>query len=430
MGNQCTSGNGSQSRLDKRSDFYEPPDKPALPTKVTRECSANHGAGPDSPPTYNGSVSPIVLESGSHMLQAGFAGKDAPAFICPNNIQNEDFKIGLDLIKMKKDNYIGSTAQEWRGILTYPMERGIVKNWDEMEKVWEHTFKDLGVNARDHNVLLSEALMSPKDKLPWREKVAEMLFETFNAPALYLSLQPVLAMYANGRTSGLMVDCGDGITQIVPIYEGYMLPQATQRINLAGSDITAQMQSLMADRGDYLTSSIHMEIVRDMKEKTSYVALDFEKEMQKYMPLETRYELPDGKSIVIGTERFKCSEPLFQPSLVGVKSMGIHEATHDSIKRCEELNIRKLMYGNIVLVGGTTLCQGFAERMDKEMSCMAPASWEVKVSAPPERNYSTWIGGSILASLSIMQQMWISRQEYEEYGSLIVHRKCTYPNIS
>jgi len=320
-------------------------------------------------------------------------------------------------------------AQDWRGILTYPVERGIVLNWDEMEKVWEHMFQDLGVNTQDHNVLLAETLLNPKDKLPWREKAAEMLFETFNVPAMHMTLQPVLAMYASGRTSGIVVDCGDGVTQMVPIYECYMLPQASTRINLAGTDVTSHMKALMAEKGNYRTSSIDVEIVRDMKEKTCFVALDFEKELQKYTPLDTQYELPDGQNIVLGTERFKCSEPLFKPRLVGMESKGIHEATQDSIQRCEEFNIRKDMYSNIILAGGTALCQGFAERMDKEMTSMAPAGWDVKVIAPPERKYSTWIGGSILASLSTFRQTWISRQEYEEFGSLIVHKKCYYPNI-
>ncbi len=139
--------------------------------------------------------------------------------------------------------------------------------------------------------------------------------------------------------------------------------------------------------------------------------------------LEKSYELPDGQVITIGNERFRCPESLFQPAQLGMEHSGIHETTFNSIMKCD-VDIRKDLYANTVLSGGTTMFPGIADRMQKEMTALAPPTMKIKIIAPPERKYSVWIGGSILASLSTFQQMWISKQEYDDSGPGIVHRKC------
>jgi len=267
---------------------------------------------------------------------------------------------------------------------------------------------------------LPEASLNPKAN---REKMTEIMFEKFHVGGMYVANSACCSLLASGRTTGIVLDSGDSVTHVVPNYESYALPHAAYRLNHAGSNVTDYLIKILSERA----LSINRDTVNDIKEKLSYVALDFNKEMQTpASSVEKNYTLPDGKVVTIGNERFRCAEALFQTAIMGIEFAGvdgIHNMLSNSISKCST-EIQSNLYDNIVLSGGNSMIPGFTERMHKELTALAPADTKINIIAPADRINSVWIGGSILALQPIFQEQWIVKKEYDEHGFSIVHRKC------
>jgi len=364
---------------------------------------------------------PVVIDNGSGVIKAGFAGDQIPKAHFPSYVGRPKH-IRVMAGALEGDMFIGPRAEEYRGLLNirYPMEHGIVEDWNDMEQIWQYIYskEQLATFSEEHPVLLTEAPLNPRRN---REKSAEIFFEQFNVPALFISMQAVLSLYATGRTTGVVLDAGDGVTHSVPIYEGFALPHSVMRTDLAGRDVTRYLQLLLKREGCNFKTTAEQEIVKQIKENVCYLALNPQKE-ESGEGEKTRYTLPDGSILEIGNAKFRAPELLFRPDLVGEEYYGLHEVLAFAIQK-SDMDLRRTLYSNIVLSGGSTLYKGFGDRLLSEIKKLAPKEIKIRISAPQERLYSTWIGGSILASLDTFKKMWVSKKEYEDEGPRAIHRK-------
>ncbi|CEO59980.1 Actin-like protein [Penicillium cataractarum] len=370
---------------------------------------------------------PIVIDNGSGTIRAGFAGEEIPSCYFPSFVGRPKHPRVM-AGGLEGDSFIGQRAQDLRGLLKirYPLEHGIVTNWEDMESIWHYVYEnELKTLPEEHPVLLTEPPLNPRAN---RDMAAQLMFEAFNVPALYMSIQAVLSLYASGRTTGVVLDSGDGVSHAVPVFEGFAIPNSIRRIDVAGRDVTEQMQLLLRKAGHVLHTSAEKEVVRMIKEKVCYVSLDPKREEKEWMNSYHKsdakaidYTLPDGHKIKIGQERYRAPEILFDPELIGLEYPGVHQIVQDAITRTD-LDLRKSLYLNIVLSGGSTLCKNFPDRLMREIKRLAVEDMKIRISAPAERKYTTWIGGSILAGLSTFRKMWVSADEWHEDPEIIFKR--------
>lgn len=284
----------------------------------------------------------------------------------------------------------------------------------------KHVYSKPNLNAQreDHPVLLTEAPLNPRQN---RDKIAEIFFETFRAPAIFFAPPAVLSLYASGRTTGVVLDVGEGVTHAVPVYEGFALPHSVTRSDVAGRDVTRQMQLLLRRSGLTFTTTAEADLVKRMKEESCYVTRTNTVDDTAEKDSRTQYQLPDGQAVTLSSERYQAPNILFDPSLIGSEEPGVADILVDSIMK-SDIDLRSTLFSQVVLAGGSTLLPGFGDRMLHEVRARSPSHTKIRISAPPERLHSTFVGGSILASLATFKSMWVSRAEFEEHGSAILHR--------
>ncbi|RPA95998.1 Actin/actin-like protein [Choiromyces venosus 120613-1] len=374
---------------------------------------------------------PIVLDGGTGFLKVGYAGQNFPEHQYPSivgrPILRAEERAGDMVVK---DIMVGDDAAAVRTMLqiTYPMDNGIIKRWEDMQHVWDYTFAEkLKVDTTGRKILLTEPPMNP---LSNREKMCEVMFERYNFGGVYVAIQAVLALYAQGLSSGVVVDSGDGVTHIVPVYESVVLNHLTRRLNVAGRDVTRQLISLLLRRGYAFNRTADFETVRQIKEKLCYVSYDLEldhKLAEETTVLVESYTLPDGRVIRVGSERFEAPECLFQPHLVDVEQPGIAEFLFNTIQAAD-VDVRTSLYKAIVLSGGSSMYPGLPSRLEKELKQLWLTKvlhgdptrlnkFKVRIEDPPRRRHMVFLGGAVLANIMAdKENMWITKAEWEEQG--------------
>lgn len=372
---------------------------------------------------------PIVFDNGSGVIKSGFAGEERPKAAQANVVGREKYK--KVMASSHTESYVGSAAREHRGVLrlTHPMTHGAIEHWDDMERVWLHAYAGLEAQPDSHPLLITEA---PFNSKAHRMKMGQVLFESFGVPCCHIAQPAVLALYALGRTTGVVADIGDGVAQVAAVYNGFSLPSAVKRMDVAGRDISSQLAlHIRQMSGVHLHLLLELDIARDIKEQCCIVSKDVASDEKLYAAstythflgappdpeLFAPYKLPDGQTLHLGAERFRAPEILFDPQIVGDESPGIHELISLAIAKAD-LDLRLTLYQNILLLGGSTMIRGLGERLIRELKeshiLAKGGKQKIKVYAPPERKYLAWIGGSILANLSLFRHLWITAKEYEE----------------
>ncbi|KRZ62454.1 Actin-related protein 2 [Trichinella nativa] len=324
---------------------------------------------PEVSVTYQRNIT--IAASTPLFVKCGYAGTNFPEHVFPSVVGRPTIrsKIKVNDVELQ-DVMIGSKCAAVRHMLdlSYPMDNGIVRNWDDMDLVWDYTFgpECLNLQPSECKLLLTEAPLNP---IKNREKMFEVMFEKFGFHSVYVAVQAVLTLYAQGLETGVVVDSGDGVTHICPVYQGFALNHLTKRLDIAGRNITSYLVSLLKLRGYAFNHSADFETVRQIKEKLCYTAYDIEQEVK--LALETvilvkPYTLPDGRVIRVGSERFQAPEVLFQPNLIDVECCGISELLFNVIQSAD-IDTRAEFYKHIVLSGGSTMFAGLPSRFEREI---------------------------------------------------------------
>ncbi|RKP35257.1 actin family [Dimargaris cristalligena] len=373
----------------------------------------------------------LVVDNGTGFAKVGYAGSNFPEHVFPSVVGRPMLRAEEMFSHEKvKDINVGDEAAALRAVLqmSYPIENGVIRNWEDMRHVWNYTFYEkLKVDPKDCKVLLTEAPLNPKQN---REKMCEIMFEEYGFQGVYVAIQAVLTLYAQGLLTGVVIDSGDGVTHIIPVYQGFSLPHLTKRLDVAGRDVTRYLIKLLQLRGYNFNRTADYETVRQIKEKVCYVSYDLE--LDRKLATETTvlvetYTLPDGRVIKVGSERFQAPECLFQPELVDVESDGVAELLVNMVQGAP-VDMRSELYKHIVLSGGSSMYPGLPSRLEKEVKQLyltqvlkgdtsRLGKFKLQIDDPPNRKHMVFLGGAVLANvLKDQESAWISKAEWEEQG--------------
>lgn len=359
------------------------------------------------------SISSIVIDIGSGITKAGFSGEDGPRSVI-SSIVGKPKMPGIIVGMEQKEYYVGEEALSKLDIMNFhsPVVKGEITDWNKFETMLHYLFySELKVVPEEISILITESPLNPKKN---REKLAETLFETFNVQKLHIANSSMLSLYSYGISSGIVLDSGYGITSCVPVYEGYPLPHASAKINFGGENLSELLHTMLQNQMNL--KSVKGKLAADrIKETHGYVCKNYDEEENNMLSesRELEYKLPDGSRLKLGSELYKFSESIFRP--IDDTYPNIIQLITDCTSKCDP-DISDEVQSNICLAGGTTLMNGYAERLQHELVQKKGSSTFV-LNYSPERQYAAWIGGSIISSLNNFSYMWVTKQYYDDVGN-------------
>jgi centractin len=330
---------------------------------------------------------------------------------------------------------VGRKVTEHRGalLLSHPVAHGCVRDWAELELLWRAALEEArggggggGKGGGEPSpLLLATPAQTPRSA---REDAAQRAFESLGVPAVHFAPSATLALYATGRTTGLVLECGEGVSAATPVYEGFGLPHAAVRCDYGGGEVTALLAALLRRAGVAFSTAAERDAVRELKEAAAFVAPEPGAAEAAAAggapPAAAHHTLPDGTRLALGAELFRAPEVLFNPALAGSEAPGLGAAVLAAVARCD-LDLRRPLLGAVVLAGGGSALRGLPARVLAEVRRGAPADARVRVWAPADRKLLTWLGGSILGSLSTFRGMLVTREQWDEEGPEALHRRGT-----
>ncbi|XP_042563657.1 actin-3-like [Clupea harengus] len=365
----------------------------------------------------------VVIDPGSAYTKAGFSGDERPRAVVRSTAGRSAYRPDES---GRVGGFRGSSAAADPPGPGAPSSHsalgdGLITDWDALEQLWSALLQEeLHVCPQEHAVLATDSPLAPPAQ---RQRLAELLFEQFGVPALYLSHRPVLSLYSYGLVTGLLVDSGSSATRVCPVYSGYCLPHANYSMPLGGAAVSAYLRRLLGEAGSRPGggASERRSLLREVKRQSCYVSQDFEQELRQGSEV-TEYRLPDNTTVALGNERFRCAELLFCPSLDGAAQPGVHILAMSSLQSSAPEWQEELL-ANVVVCGGSSLLGGFPERLQAELERLAPRGSRVRVLSSSQRHFSSWLGGSIVAGLSSFQPLWVTSADYQEQGPAVVQRR-------
>ena len=377
---------------------------------------------------------PIIIDIGSGEVKAGFGGEENPKIIFKNYFGEPKYRKVLCSCEQEitniKEKYIGNDCENLLGLikLRYPVNHGVFDDEKDIFPLFSYIYSKLNINSqeiKEHAILITEPILNPKTN---REQISKILFDNFDVPAIFFASQPILSLFSTSATSGLILESGEGVTQSCVVFEGYNIPSSFERYNYGGRDVTDYLKNMLKKRGYNFYNSSELKLVNDIKENMCYLEtnkrneyINAKKTLNKKL---TPYYLPDGSNIFIGDEIILAPEILFNPEYVGKEYLSFPDMIITSINNID-IQLRKKSFESILLSGGNTAIKELNEKLTDELKNRLGKNFPINIieneKIKPQNR--CWVGGNIISTLEIFKKMWVTKSDWNENGSEIMHIK-------